>query len=255
MSKWPKAVVIEDEPLARAQLVDLLRELWPELRVEQAANGIEGLHAIELHKAEIAFVDLRLPGLSGGELAGAVADRCHVVFVTAHDDHLSAAFEQGAVDYLLKPVSKERFSKTIDRLRKRVGTAPDAQVQSFLRSLGQGLLPALQQPKPALRWLHAGLRDQMRLVAVSDVVYFEADAKYTRLLGKDFEAHVRLSMKELIGRLDTDEFWQIHRSYVVNVAEIDVVRRLLGAGMCVTLKSRREQLPVSRAFQSRFKMD
>jgi len=221
--------VIEDEPLARARLVELLGQLWPELAVAQASDGDQGLRAIVEHNADIAFIDLRLPGASGAEVAAAVADRCHLVFVTAHDDHLRTAFDQDAVDYLLKPVSPDRLGRTVERLRRRLGRAPDPRLQDRLARWRQG--------EPA------------------DVVYFEADAKYTRLVCRDYEAHVRLSIRDLVSRLDADQFWQIHRSYVVNVAEIDVVLRRLGGAMQIQLRSRPEKLPVSQAYQRRFKVD
>jgi len=254
MSLAPRAVVIEDEPLARARLVELLGQLWPELAVAQASDGDQGLRAIVEHNADIAFIDLRLPGASGAEVAAAVADRCHLVFVTAHDDHLRTAFDQDAVDYLLKPVSPDRLGRTVERLRRRLGRAPDPRLQDRLARWRQGEPPPGDRP-PMLRWLQAGVRDQVRVIATADVVYFEADAKYTRLVCRDHDAPVRLSIRDHVSRLDADQFWQIHRSYVVNVAEIDVVLRRLGGAMQIQLRSRPEKLPVSQAYQRRFKVD
>lgn len=241
-----RALVVEDEPLPRAQLEELLGALWPQLEISTAADGLEGLAQIQRDPPAVALIDIRLPGLDGIELARAVGGRCHVVFVTAHDDRTLAAFEQGAVDYVLKPVTAARLSVTVQRVQQRLAQPPADLSQVLAR-----LAPAA----PArLKWLQVGSATRQRLITVGDVFFFESDTKYTRVVLREGEELIRSSIRELTEQLDPDQFWQIHRSVIVNVARIAAVERELPARMTLQLHGRDERLVVSQRFQHVFKL-
>jgi DNA-binding LytR/AlgR family response regulator len=242
----PVALVVEDEPLPRAQLLELLQALWPELALISANDGLEGLQRLTTERPNVAFIDIRLPGLDGIELARAAGASCHVVFVTAHDDRALAAFEQGAVDYVLKPVTASRLALTISRLKQRLTQPPE--------DLSRILMALSTTQAARLRWLQVGSATRQRLVMVSDVLYFQSDSKYTRVVLKDGEELIRTSVTELLAQLDPDEFWQIHRSTIVNLQRIASVVRQMPGRMLLELSGREESLAVSQAFQSRFKL-
>jgi len=252
----PSAVLIEDEALPRAALREYLAELWPELQIRgEAADGATGLALIEAHRPDIAFVDIRLPGaLDGIALASAVASRLHLVFVTAFEQHALQAFEQGAVDYLLKPLQPERLVLTIQRLRERLKqglTRTPADLDLLLRQLQQSAaLPS--GPRP-LRWLQVGEGEHLRLVTTGEVLFFRADTKYTQAVTSQKAWLLRLSLKELLERLDADQFWQVHRGAIVNLAHIERVERSLLGHMHIRFRDCAEVLSVSQSYQSRFK--
>lgn len=257
--KNPTAILIEDEALPRQRLLEGLAEAWPELHViGEAEDGERGLTlALEL-RPDIVFVDIRLPGLDGLSLARRIKGLCHVVFVTAYDAHAVSAFEQGAIDYLLKPLSTERLRETVQRLQQRLQWPP-ADVARWLR---QWAPPSLDTPGPAaaaaanaaapLRWLQASQGERLHLVMVADVSHFRSDNKYTCAITHEGEFLLRLSLRELLAQLDPAQFWQIHRAVVVNLAQVARVERRLG-GMEVLLKDGKTSLPVSQTFQPRFK--
>ncbi len=242
----PVALVVEDEPLPRAQLLELLHALWPELTLITANDGVEGLQRLTADRPSVAFIDIRLPGLDGIELARAAGASCHVVFVTAHDDRALAAFEQGAVDYVLKPVTVSRLALTVSRLKQRL-SQPPADLSRILTALST-------PPAMRLRWLQVGSATRQRLVTVGDVFYFQSDSKYTRVVLKDGEELIRTSVTDLLSQLDPEEFWQIHRSTIVNLQRVAGVVRQMPGRMFLELSGRRESLAVSQAFQSRFKL-
>jgi DNA-binding LytR/AlgR family response regulator len=242
----PVALVVEDEPLPRAQLMELLKTLWPEVTLISAKDGIEGLQRLTADRPNVAFIDIRLPGLDGIELARVAGGNCHVVFVTAHDDRALAAFEQGAVDYVLKPVTASRLALTVSRLKQRLAQPPEDLPR---------ILMALSTPQTArLRWLQVGSATRQRLITVGDVLYFQSDSKYTRVVLKEGEELIRTSVTELLAQLDPEEFWQIHRGTIVNLQRIDSVVRKMPGRMYLELSGRSDSLAVSQAFQSRFKL-
>ncbi|TSA14220.1 MAG: DNA-binding response regulator [Betaproteobacteria bacterium] len=255
----PKALIIDDERLMRDQVRDALTKAWPELEITgEAANGIDAITAIEAHQPDIIFLDIRMPGMTGLEVAALVADRVHIVFVTAYDQHAIEAFERGAVDYLLKPVDDERLEVTVARLKQRLtgGKASGpANVQpelaELIAQLAQKLHPNLG--KPQLRWIKATIGGNLRLIPVEEVVYFQADDKYTRVFTAQSEALIRSPIKELTEELDSDRFWKIHRATIVNASEIAGVARDVRDRLMVALKSRSEKLEVSRSFTHLFK--
>jgi DNA-binding LytR/AlgR family response regulator len=241
-----RAIIAEDEPLLREELAELLASLWPELGiVAQTADGIATLQALEKQTPDILFLDINMPGLNGLEVARQASGRCHVVFVTAYDQHTLAAFEQGAADYLLKPVTTARLATTVARLKERIGR-PAPALEGLLRELGGG-------QRGYLRWINASQGQTVRVITVEDVCYFQADAKYTRVVTVEGESLIRKPIKELSQELDPASFWQIHRSTIVNVHAIAGVVRDLRGRTQVRLKRREELLAVSDAYTPLFR--
>jgi DNA-binding LytR/AlgR family response regulator len=200
---------------------------------------------------DIAFLDIRMPGLSGLDAAKSAPSACRVVFVTAHDEHAIAAFEQAAADYLLKPVSDARLEKCIARLQQTMQHAMPPQTDTLLARL-QGLLAATAKPEP-LRWLRAQVGQDIRLIAVADVCFFQASDKYTSAVTRDGEYLLRTSLKELATQIDPDAFWQIHRGTLVNVQQIKAAKRDLFGRLALTLRERPETLVVSRSYAHLFR--
>lgn len=257
-SPAPRALVADDEPQLAAYLCERLAAAWPELAIiGVAANGPEALRLIEDHDPDVVFLDIRMPGLTGLEVARRVGPGVHVVFVTAYDQYALEAFEREAVDYILKPVTEERLSETVRRLRERVARhAPPEGLAAALEALGR-MLPSLAGSLPSgperLGWIRAAIGNQVRLIAVDEVCYFKANDKYTSVFTRDGEALIRTSLKELVEQLDPARFWQIHRSTIVNVGQVVSTTRDLSGRTSIRLKSRSETLPVSRAFAHRFR--
>jgi len=247
-AREPTAIIAEDEPVLRAELVELLGAVWPELAVAAAAeDGFQAMQALKQHEPDVLFLDIQMPGLTGLEVARRASGRHHVVFLTAYDEYAVAAFDEGAVDYLVKPVSAARLATACGRVKARLSSAP--------ADLG-GLLDALARRVQApgyLRWINASLGSDVKLITVDEVCYFQADTKYTRVVTADSESLIRKSLKELSGELDPAQFWQIHRSTIVNVNTIASVSRELSGKFVVKLKGRDELLQVSQQFAHRFR--
>src|SRR2546422_731444 len=220
--------------------------LWPELEiVAQTGDGIATLRELETHAPDVLFLDIRMPGLTGLEVARQASGRCHIVFVTAYDQHTLAAFEQGAADYVLKPADAARLATTVARLKERVGRPAPAI---------EGLLRELAAPQRGfLRWINASHGPAVRVITVDDVCYFQADSKYTRVVTAAEESLIRKPIKELCEELDPSSFWQIHRSTIVNVHAVAGVVRDLRGRTQVRLKRRDELLAVSDAYAHRFR--
>ena len=245
----PRAIIAEDEEVLREQLREQLSALWPELEiVAEAEDGVEALRALELNTPNILFLDIQMPGLSGLEVAHQASGRCHVVFVTAYNQYAIAAFDEGAIDYVMKPFSSARLATTIARLKQRIGGAP-----ANLEHLLQRLAGALNGGRGHLRWITAWLRNDVRLITIEEVAYFRADSKYTVVVTSDAETLIRKSIKELADELDPNVFWQIHRSTLVNVGAIAGVHRDFKGRLRVRLKDRTETLAVSEPYIHRFK--
>jgi DNA-binding LytR/AlgR family response regulator len=242
------AVIAEDETVLREELRTQLEALWPELRiVGEAASGIEALQLLERHRPQVMFLDIEMPGLTGLEVARQVGGRSHVVFVTAYDAYAVAAFEQGAVDYVLKPFDTARLALTIGRLKERVDSPPPS-LEVLLREL------ASARPAPEyLRWINASRGNEVRLITVDEVCYFQGDTKYTRVVTADGESLIRRTLKELQEQLDPAAFWTIHRSYIVNANAISGVARDFRGRVQVKLKARPEKLAVSEAHAHLFR--
>jgi DNA-binding LytR/AlgR family response regulator len=236
--------------MLRAMLKARLAEAWPELAiVAEAGNGAEALALFAAHRPDIAFLDIRMPEKSGLEVAREIAAACHVVFVTAYDEYAIAAFDEGAVDYVLKPPAPERIAKVVLRLKSRL-TAPPEDLSALLSRLAaRAGLPAAAP----LKWIRASLGPSMRLIAVDDVVYFQAEDKYTKVVTAEGDALIRKSIRELFDELDQEAFWQVHRGTIVNLRAIARVDRDWRDQPVIALKGRNETLTVSRTFAPRFK--
>jgi DNA-binding LytR/AlgR family response regulator len=252
------AMIADDEAPMRDLLRARLAAVWPELRiVAEAANGVEAVALGEQHRPDIAFLDIRMPGMSGIEAARQLYRRSHIVFATAYDQYAMDAFEQGALDYLLKPVSAERLATTCARVRARMQARlqPNLQAQSAPEDIGQQLakLTALlenkghEKPKTAyLRWIQAQVGSSLRMVSTREVLFFQSDEKYTRVQTAAGEFLIRKTLKELADELDPDEFWRIHRSTLVRVDAIGEVTRDLRGRHMLRLRGHPFELEVSR---------
>ncbi|MGV7210091.1 LytR/AlgR family response regulator transcription factor [Oxalobacteraceae bacterium A2-2] len=239
------ALIVEDEPLLRAELADQLRVLWPELKIAgQAENGIDAVAAIDALTPDIVFLDIQMPGLDGMEVARHIPESCQVVFVTAYADYALAAFDAGASDYLVKPVTTARLLQTIRRLKSRAAASPPPAVWEQL--FEQDKAPVY------LKWIKASSGNSVRLVMVSEVLYFQSDEKYTRVVTEKGDALIRLPLKSLLEQLDPQLFAQIHRSTIVSLQAVDRIERS-GGGLEVILKGRTERLAVSEGFSKQFR--
>ena len=270
----PRALIADDERLLREQLRARLAEVWPELQiVAEAKNGIEAVQLTEEHHPELVFLDIRMPGMTGVEAARAIAQLptdddtpdawpgCEIVFITAYDQYAIEAFEQGVVDYVLKPAERERLLVTVERIKKRLAQrrssdaesdhdAPPAGMQQLLQKLATRMDPA---KAPTLRWIQATVGQNIQMIPVEEVLFFISDEKYTRVQTATVEALIRKPIKELIDELDADLFWQVHRSTLVNTKYIAGVSRDLRGRQLVAVKGHPEKLEVSRSFTGLFK--
>ena len=246
-----KAVIADDEPLLRAQLRSRLERLWPDLQiVHEMATGRDVEQVLDAHEPDLFFLDIHMPGVNGLEAARRIGPRAHVVFVTAFDQYAVEAFERGAVDYVLKPFNEERLATTVARLKDRMGAAPpslDSLVEQLAERLGGG------RQAEHLRWIKASVGPQVRLIPVEEVLFFQSDEKYTRVVTCDGEALIRKPIRELLDELDPARFWQIHRATIVNVDHIAGVRRGLKDQAELSVKGHSQTLTVSRAFTHLFK--
>jgi len=254
-----RAVIADDERLMREQLRARLAEVWPELEiVAEAKNGREAVDAVATQRPDLAFLDIRMPGMTGVEAAREIGDACHVVFITAYSEYAVEAFEQGAVDYVLKPADSERLALTVARLKKRLGAKP-ADLGALLERLAAklelpaGAAPPVAQKSPYLQWIQASMGQQIRMIPVAEVLFFTSDEKYTRVQTESYEALIRKPIKELVDELDPEQFWQIHRATIVNVQAIAGVTRDLRGRQLVQLKNYPQKLEVSRNFTHLFK--
>ena len=244
------AVVADDEPLLRAQLRARLARLWPELEVvHEMENGRDVEAVLERHAPRLFFLDIHMPGVNGLEAARAIGKRAHVVFVTAYDQYAVEAFERGAVDYVLKPFNEERLALAVSRLKERLQAQPpamDALVEQLAARLGA-------KAGEHLRWIKASVGSNVRLIPVEEVLFFQSDEKYTRVVTLEAESLIRKPIKELPDELDPERFWQIHRATIVNVDHIASVRRGLKDQAVILLRGNPSTLIVSRAFTHLFK--
>lgn len=250
-----KAIIAEDEPLLARQLGRLLARVWPELTIAAtASNGVEALALIERERPQAAFLDIRMPGLSGLEVAAELADRLAsipaLVFVTAYDEFALRAFDLAAVDYLLKPVTEERLRRTVEKLKKQQAPSVDALVAQLRQILSS------QPPMGSgeiLRTVRAGSGETVKMIPVAEVCYFRASDKYTAVVTKDGESLIRVPLKELLGRLPPEQFAQVHRGAVVNLAEVAAAVREDDGRLSLKLRHRKETLPVSRVYADLFR--
>ncbi len=263
-----RALIADDERLMREQLRSRLAEVWPALEiVGEARNGIEAVEMTARLHPELVFLDIRMPGMTGVDAARHIAQLptddawqgCEIVFITAYDQYAVEAFEQGVVDYVLKPAERERLQITVERIQARLaqreaaGDAADpsqAALQQLLSKLATQIDPGAAKH---LKWIQATVGQTIQMIPVEDVLFFISDEKYTRVQTAQFEALIRKPIKELVEELDMNLFWQIHRSTLVNTKAIAGVTRDLRGRQLVSVKGHPEKLEVSRSFSGLFK--
>jgi DNA-binding LytR/AlgR family response regulator len=267
----PRAVLADDERLMREQLRARLAEVWPELQlVAEAKNGTEAVALVAQHRPDIVFLDIRMPGLTGVEAAKQIAQMDvaddellpEIVFITAYDQYAVEAFEQGVADYVLKPAERERLAVTVERIKKRLalrhadshddeGAPAGAPLQQLLQQLSAKMNPSGTPQR--LQFIQASVGSAIQMIPVDDVLFFISDEKYTRVQTATIEALIRKPIKELIDEIDPQQFWQIHRSTLVNVKAIAGVARDFRGRQIVSVKGHKEQLEVSRSYLGLFK--
>ncbi len=276
----PTALIADDERLMREQLRARLREVWPDLEiVAEARNGEEAVALTAQHHPDVVFLDIRMPVLTGVDAARRIAQLptfedaggwpgCEIVFITAYDQYAVQAFEQGVVDYVLKPAERERLKLTVERVRQRIndraphgaggaGASVDAplaahtpQMQQLLQQLAAQINP--QQP-PKLQWIQSTVRQAIQMIPLEDILFFISDEKYTRVQTANMEALIRKPIKELVEEIDMRLFWQIHRSTLVNIKAIAGVSRDARGRQLVSVRGHPEKLEVSRSYAGLFK--
>lgn len=264
-----RALIADDERLMREQLRARLAEVWPELElVGEAKNGVEAVELTAALHPDLVFLDIRMPGMTGVDAARQIAQLptgddwpgCEIVFITAYDQYAVEAFEQGVVDYVLKPAERERLALTVERIRKRLaqraaadraGDASPAAMQQLLNTLAARLDPNAAANR--LKWIQATVGQSIQMIPVEEVLFFISDEKYTRVQTAHLEALIRKPIKELVDELDMNLFWQIHRSTLVNTKAIAGVSRDLRGRQLVAVKGHPEKLEVSRSYAGLFK--
>jgi len=246
-----RALVADDEPRLAENLRDRLHVLWPELEIlPLAANGLEALRAVTEDEPDVAFLDIRMPGLTGIELAKRIDTRTHIVFVTAFDQYAVEAFDREVVDYLLKPVTDERLARCVERLKRKIeGDEKPPALDEMLAKLAR----AIPGAGGKLRWIRASKGELVHQIPVDAVLYFQASDKYTCVMTREGESLIRLPLAELADQLDPEAFAQIHRGTIVNLREVASTRRDLGGRTFVMLRDGKTELPVSRAYAPLFK--
>jgi len=252
-----RALIADDEPQLAQYLNKQLGQLWPDLEIIHIAkNGIEAATKIAELQPELAFLDIQMPGLSGLEVAQGIEGSTRVVFITAYDEYAVQAFEQAALDYLLKPLSSERLMRTLERVKATLAQPPTAAPDFPDARLADALSRLLRVPSshaPRLRFVRAAQGELMQLIAVDDILFFHADDKYTVVQTVGGEHLIRTPIVELAAQLDPDQFWQVHRSTLVNLKYLAGTRRDETSRLFVRIKGHDPELPVSRAYVHLFK--
>lgn len=244
-----KAVIAEDEATLADELREALCALWPELAIcAVAANGFEALRALEQHAPKVVFLDIEMPGMTGLEVAKRASGKSHVVFVTAYDKYAVAAFEQGAIDYVMKPFDASRLADTVERLKGRIDSVP-ANLEFLLKALSE----KLPDGRTYVRWITASQGAELRLITVEEICYFQADNKCTRVVTAEKESLIYRTIKDLADALDPSTFWQIHRGTIVNIRHVCGISRDYRGRLLLRLKQRQEILPVSAPYVHLFR--
>ena len=245
----PTAIIAEDEPLLRAELKDSLAALWPELAIgAEAANGVEAIRALATVEPDVLFLEIQMPGATGLEVARVASGKCHIVFVTAYDTYAVSAFEQGAVDYVMKPFTPARMATAIARVRDRLKSAP-ANLDALVATLAENARPARQY----LRWISVAQGRTVRLITTDEICYFQADNKYTQVVTATGQSLISKTIRELADELDPEVFLQVHRGTIVSINAIAAVHRDLHGRYQIRLKHRTELLQVSASFAHLFR--
>ncbi|MDO8700989.1 MAG: LytTR family DNA-binding domain-containing protein, partial [Undibacterium sp.] len=216
----PTAIIADDERMMRDQLRSRLEQVWPELEIlGEAKNGEEAVQMVAEHQPDLVFLDIRMPVKTGLEAAKEIGDKAHIVFITAYDQYAIEAFDQGAVDYVLKPADIERLSRTVERLKARLASATQPNDMGAMLSQLAKQMGIIAKPN-YLQWIQASIGQELRLIPVEEILFFQSDEKYTRVQTATYEALIRKPVRDLIEELDPALFWQIHRSTLVNAKAI-----------------------------------
>jgi DNA-binding LytR/AlgR family response regulator len=247
------AIVADDEPHLSRALITELAKLWPNLQVlHTARNGVEAAERINTLQPDLAFLDIQMPGLTGLEVAQGIEGNTRVVFVTAYNEYAVQAFENEAVDYVLKPVNPERLARTVARVQRALQQQAPADEAQLLRTL-QRLLPKQQASTEPLRWVRASVGELTHQIAVNEVLFFHADDKYTCVQTAGTEYLIRTAIADLAEQLDPAQFVQVHRSTIINLQHLAGTRRDEASRLFVRIKGHAQELPVSRAYVHLFK--
>lgn len=248
------AIIADDEPLLRDELRDALKDVWPELElVGEAGDGLSALKLIDERRPDIAFLDIKMPRLSGLEVAEQATPCTRMVFVTAYDDHAIKAFELNAVDYLVKPIRIARLTKTVARIRDELAAGKPAAVSGPVHREGVTSTSDKAKTGKLLKHIQVTIGKQLRFLMVEEILFIQSDNKYTRIVTANNDAFVRTPLSELLESLDPELFWRIHRGTAVNIRAIESVTRVGIERMTVQIRGRRETLEVSRPHQSQFR--
>ena len=250
----PNAIIADDEEQLRIHLKLKLADLWPELTIcGEAQNGLEALKLIESCRPAIAFLDIKMPGLTGLEVAQKIRADCRVVFITAFDQYAIEAFENEAVDYILKPVTDKRLGKTINRLKKQISAVPDPS-PDFSAAMERLLAALIHKKSPGyLKWIKVRHGEEVRLISIDEVCYFKAEDKYTVVKTREGESLIKKSIRQLGEELDPERFWRIHRGTIISIGQISGVSRSFSGRLIIKLKELPETLTVSRSYAHLFK--
>ena len=248
----PTAIIADDERLMRDQLKSRLEQVWPELQIlDEAKNGEEAVQLVETLQPDFAFLDIRMPAKTGLEAAKEIGNKAHIVFITAYDQYAIEAFDHGAVDYVLKPADVERLTRTVERLKARLHSqAEPNDMSNMLAQLAKQMGIGKQS---YLQWIQASIGQELRLIPVEEILFFQSDEKYTRVQTASYEALIRKPVRDLAEELDPALFWQIHRATLVNAKAISGVVRDMRGRHLVQVKGLTEKLEVSRSFVHLFK--
>jgi DNA-binding LytR/AlgR family response regulator len=252
--KTATALIAEDETPQRRKLCELLAEVWPQLQiVSECGDGLTALEAGTTLHPSVAFLDIRMPGLTGLEVARALGAGTQVVFTTAYDQYAVSAFEQGAVDYLLKPIKRERLEHCVARLKERANVTSTPNLTPLLDALQAQLAANAAAAGSGIRWITGSVGNVTKMFSIDEVLFFQAQDKYVRVVTASDEVHIRMPLRELLATLEPETFWQIHRSVIVRASAVHRIERDGEGRLLLKVKGRDEALPVSSAFQYRFR--
>ena len=251
------AIIADDEKQLRLHLKNKLSQIWPELKIcAEAENGIEAVKLAKKHKPDIAFLDIKMPGKSGLEAAGEINTICRIVFITAYDQYAVDAFENEAIDYILKPVENIRLKKTVTRLKERfiaennpADTPKD--INQILKKISETI--STTQENKYLQWIKAQHGDSIRLIPIDEITIFQSTDKYTAVISKGKEYLIRKTIKKLETMLDPEKFWKIHRGTIVKVSAITKVSRSVTGRNIIKVKEHEKPITVSRSYVHLFK--
>jgi DNA-binding LytR/AlgR family response regulator len=255
------ALIADDEPLLRERLRELLQKLWPELNiVAEAANGKQAEKLIAEHAPDVAFLDIKMPGQTGIEVAQGIETKTRVVFVTAYDEFAVQAFEREAIDYVMKPVNEARLAQTIARISNALAQQEHPpEIAALLNLLAQRVPThkhagsATPEKKTPLRWIRASRGDTTFQIAVDEVLFFQSDDKYTVVNTLNGEHLIRMALTELLQSLDQEQFWQVHRGTVVNINCVASSKRDDDGRVTLNVRGWEKPVAVSRAYSHLFK--